>query len=651
MTREMNSSTLRRLLVPVLLLVIAAVALKAVYLQTAESSFNAEELPLSALTLAGDTRAQANIATTRLYGTAPITTTLSLEAFGFTPLGLKLPNIVFFFLSMIFLALLARRLPELKVGMLWLLPSTLLVLGPPVVQIWGMKNRGGFIETFFALILCLWICARREAFPLRSIDKLAVAIIVGLAVWSQPIAIIWGAALFAYVLWMDASFSPKALPASIGLLVAGFLVGVLPLINMNYLFNFNTFAVISHGEVVEGIDLGWQGRVRELLVGGMPRLLGLKEQWSNDWVIWAPAARALYVLFLAPAIWAAVRLVVEFLRSRKVTVGLLVLGVALIVIAANIISSWGNFQLEPRRLLLLYVPFAILTSLGLLQTRKLLFPYLIVWIAFSAWANYVYIGKHRYGFSHQGYLHLDEVATYLISNRITGVYTDVWTGGRVTFASKGRIPWYTSEYEPSLHGYVGDDDLEPREAMLFNLSAPSGASGYAAFAGDAKHAGIRCVETTLQNIAILHHCSQRVELSELGMEAIRRQTKSGQVVLAMKAGDGDVKTLVGAKRDGKLAAVGKEGFLMFGPYKALPPGKFVVELDGTSHTPFSFDVAGQQGERVYAQVEMATGLDIDNRKLARLELEIDHSVKDVEVRIRVPANSDIQVDGYRILAR
>jgi hypothetical protein len=640
----------KRDLLIVAVLLLCAVAFKWVYLQTAESSYNIEELPLPALTLAGDIRAQANIATTRLYGTAPITTALSLQAFGFTPLGLKFPNIVAFLLTAVFLGLFARRLPALRDSGLWWLPVLLWVMGPPVLQIWGMKNRGGFIETMLALAICLWMCARHQESPLPPLDKLLLALVIGIATWSQPIALVWGVVILAYVFWQDARFAPRALPQTTLLLVLGLVIGLLPLINLNFLFNFNTFAVLNEGEKIQGVDLGVAGRARELLIAGFPRLLGLKEQWRPEWLLWPPAARALYLVFLLPLAWACIGIVRDSIVRRRFSVELLVLGAGGIVLAANLLSSWGNFQAEPRRLLLLYVPFVILTALGLARARRFLLPFLLLWCGYNLWANYAYVHKYRDGFSLPAYQRLDDVAAYLQRKKMVGVYTDVWTGGRVTFASQGKVPWYPSKYEPTPHGYLGDAILNTNEAMIFNLNAPGGVEGRQNFWSDVRGAAIPCVEKVFGKTAIIH-CTRRIDIDDLAMAARAHQQKPGDVVLDLKAGDETMLSLVGAKRDGVLASTGKPGFLTYGPYKSLPVGRYRLEANGTSSTPFVIDVAKDTGQRVLGKASLAAAQDPATQRLATLEFELAKPATDLEVRIVVPPNSDLRLQGYRIVVR
>jgi hypothetical protein len=199
--------------IPLAMLLLVAIFAKLVYLKTAESAYNIEEVPLTAVTLVGDSNALVDLSTTRLYGTAPITSAISLKLLGFNVLGLKFPNIVFALAAFVLLALLCRRIFQNAYGAYWLLPSALLVLGPPVIQMWGMKNRGGFVEIIFALVLCLWICASPpKDGVLSSCRKFIIAIVIGLATWSQPLAILWGVVVIGYVIWQDAAHSIRSVP-------------------------------------------------------------------------------------------------------------------------------------------------------------------------------------------------------------------------------------------------------------------------------------------------------------------------------------------------------------------------------------------------------------------------------------------------------
>ncbi|WP_081974934.1 glycosyltransferase family 39 protein [Novilysobacter arseniciresistens] len=509
----MASLNSRRTVLSIVALVLVALVWKVIYLKTAESTYNTEELPLAPITLVAGSDVLTDIAATRLYGTSAITSAASFELFGFTPLGVKFPNIVFFLTTIILLCLLCKRLLSEDNRYLWMMPGVLLVVGPPVIQIWGMKNRGGFIEGIFALVLCLWLCSRTpEGRPLSDLHKLIIALVIGVATWSQPLSLVWGIVLVGYILWQDAAYSIRNVPKSSVIVLMGLLIGAMPLVYLNFIFGFNTFQVLSHGEVPGGVDLGKAGRLREILVGGVPRLLGLKRQWQDDWVLSPPVAWCLYFIFVFPAIRAAVRAVINFLTNRRVGLDLALVGVALAVVAANVISTWGNFQEEPRRLLLLYVPLVVLTMQGLRGSRIFLPVYLLIWVAFNLFSNYTYIRDHANGFSSGLYRPLDGLAEKLADNGITGVYADVWVGPRLTFASKGTIPWYRSQYVPTAYGYVGDQILTANEAMLFNMQSKAELDARSKFFADAASLGANCAEIVFDNFSIVHHCDAEIDL-------------------------------------------------------------------------------------------------------------------------------------------
>lgn len=633
-----------------LLVALAAITIKIVYLNTAESGYNAEELPLSPMTLVSGNDAVSNVASTRLYGTANITTAASLKLFGFSVFALKAPNMLFFLLSLVFLYLFSRRYFS-RVGK-WaewyaLMPSALLCLGPPVIQIWGMKNRGGFIESIFALTLCLWICASARDGLLSSIQKLMLAIIIGLATWSQPIALLWGVIIIVYIIASDLLADPRSLPKDALLVGFGLTVGLLPLIALNFMFRFNTLRVIEGGEVPGGIDLGNLGRLQQMITDGIPRLLGLKEQWNPDWIIPTPLAYVLYGLFLLPVAIAVGRNLGEALRSRRFTLGLVLVAVSTAVILANVFSSWGNFQSEPRRLLLLYIPLAVLIACGLSRTPRLAVAYLALWIGFNAWSNYTYISKHLDGFSHRVYRPLDSVATFLQENGVNGIYSDVWTGGRVTFASDGTIPWFRSKYVATSYGFVGDDELSRKEAMVFNAHTPGGSDGRRMFSRDIRRAGIHCSERTMGGISMYFGCDREFEFEDLraaaGVAAV-----PGQVLIDLNAADSMMATQVGTRNGEAIRAGGEGGFLVYGPYLPLPAGQYSLLVKGTSSDPFILDLAADQGRVVLVREEFRRGEDPSASVLATLEFRLDRAVEDFEVRVRVADAADTQVRGYAV---
>lgn len=634
-------------ILPILLVAVLAISIKWVYLQTAESGYSAEELPLAPMALVAGNQNISDVSLTRLYGTVSITTALSLKAFGFSVFSIKLPNLLFFFATLIFLYLAAVNLLGNEKRSYALVPVILLALGPPVMQVWGMKNRGGFIENLCAFAFCVWVVSRKEGAGLTQLAKFTVAIVVGLAAWSQPMAIVWGAVVIAYVIALDLDRGFFCAARSVPLVLLGVALGLMPLIAMNFLYNFNTIKVIDAGELVSGADLGRMGRLRELLSGGMPRLLGLKEQWNTQWLLPAAMGRAMYLLLMLPVIFASLSAVLAFLKTRTLRIDLMLLSSIVAVIAVNVVSSWGNFQLEPRRLLVLYVPFVLLTTIALSKSRSACILYVAMWLSFSAWANFVYIEKNKAGFSHPMYVPLDDVAKFLREHQIKGIYTDAWTGGRVTFASHGNIAWFKSEYIPTAYGFVSDSVFEPSEAFLFNPHYPGGREQKESFIGDLERATVHCRIDEVQQITIVHQCEGgALDLIQLPYAVQPREP--GSEIADFPIVDERVKTLVGVKADGVLRSTGSAGYVMYGPYYGIGSGRYKVVVEGKSSTPFTIDAVAWGGKSILASKNYPGSALSADASLADLSFELSRPARDLEIRILVPEGSDTSIDAYKI---
>lgn len=107
----------------------------------------------------------------------------------------------------------------------------------------------------------------------------------------------------------------------------------------------------------------------------------------------------------------------------------------------------------------------------------------------------------------------------------------------------------------------------------------------------------------------------------------------------------------GVVRDGKLVSVGKHGFLHFGPYSPLNAGKYVLRVFGSSQRPSGawVDVVSGKGSSVHGKVLIATtGRPNKHSLLATASIEIAEDVKDVEVRLYVEQEADVELWGYEL---
>lgn len=125
----------------------------------------------------------------------------------------------------------------------------------------------------------------------------------------------------------------------------------------------------------------------------------------------------------------------------------------------------------------------------------------------------------------------------------------------------------------------------------------------------------------------------------------------GSTALEFSAASPEVRTQVGTLRGGTLVADGRSGFVMYGPYQPLGAGKYSIYVAGSSSTQFMLDISAKKGsERIFSHL-YAGAQDPASQVLARIDFELKDSVSDLEVRIHVQAESDIQISGYRILYR
>ncbi|MDD1479045.1 hypothetical protein F9948_01305 [Burkholderia thailandensis] len=107
-------------------------------------------------------------------------------------------------------------------------------------------------------------------------------------------------------------------------------------------------------------------------------------------------------------------------------------------------------------------------------------------------------------------------------------------------------------------------------------------------------------------------------------------------------------THVGLRDSGAMASTGQEGFLLFGPYAALPAGRYVVSLEGRCDATDGgwMDIIWGHGTQVLMRHDVAPGG--KDGPIAEFDFELATPVSDLEVRVWVPACASVRVDTLRI---
>lgn len=513
-----------------LIVVFAALAVKYIYLRTAERLVDVEELPLDPLKLVTGHRAGGDFGSTRLYGFNYITNSIFLWIFGYKIASLKLTSLAFFLMSC--WGMLKVAYDWFKGHPTWMkwLPVCLIAFGPPVAQMWALKNRGGFIETWAVLPWLIWLYGRWSEDFENGAALFVIGALSGLALWAQPIALVFVVPVFAGVAWQSLDRGPRATGRSISILSFATLLGVMPLVALNFLYNFQTFKVIDGGEHGVGANSRLERFVR-LFQQGLPRLAGLKQQWSGAWVLWDPVAIIILGIFVAVSMAALVCVAKRFWRGRSFDGQALAASTACLVLTANILSSWGSFQGEPRRLLLLYVPLALLVVYLLRQSRRLLIGFSVLWFGVSAYANVAYVHANRHGFASPFYASYAATTNFLLNNGISNIYAGVWVASKIEFESRMSINADKNPYVEPSSGSGRTGAFDYRSAALFHEVEPGQKAAFEKMRADARVLGMSCLTAINDSIRIIYGCSREFNIDKLPRAAaqVRKFSSSNMI--------------------------------------------------------------------------------------------------------------------------
>ncbi|MEB1547738.1 hypothetical protein VDQ94_02275 [Xanthomonas campestris pv. campestris] len=104
---------------------------------------------------------------------------------------------------------------------------------------------------------------------------------------------------------------------------------------------------------------------------------------------------------------------------------------------------------------------------------------------------------------------------------------------------------------------------------------------------------------------------------------------------------------IGEFNNGTLFNLGQTGFLLFGPYRAMPAGRYAFTLYGrTGETPSAWmDIGSNAGSKQYAHT-LLTPHNIG--VIAQGQIELLQPVSDIEVRVSVTQADLVGLTGYRL---
>jgi 4-amino-4-deoxy-L-arabinose transferase-like glycosyltransferase len=329
-------------------------------------------------------------------------------------------------------------------------------LPPTFVNWYSLSNDGNYVEVLALGCWALWLTLRLcDAEPrARPALALAVGLLLGLALWSHILAIVYlAAALLAVVVALRAA----ALPV-LGFVVLGFVLGDLPGLLWNASHDWASFRyLLPSGEwealrPVEAAAEGRPGLLRRLgltLTDHAPVLFGYDSGYPATLDRLSRAMASLGALTFAAALVVAGR---RALHARRLEANALLL----LFVAANLgvaLFALPFIPGNPRYLLFLFGPACVLVGAALSDGRRV-----VLLCALTAFGTLGSLGQAR--------AKLADAAAwrgFIADLRREGVrhcYTDYYLAARISFFAEEQ-PLCSSKLGPTTREYF----LEHRESV------------------------------------------------------------------------------------------------------------------------------------------------------------------------------------------
>ncbi len=348
-------------------------------------------------------------------------------------------------------------------------------LAPAFLAIYGLKARGGYVETVLVgnLLLAGSVGLGQLAPRACQVRAAVLGFLAGLGFWTHTLSALYFPVVS--VVWLASGSSARRLKP-LALAVVGAVVGSAPFGWRNLHTGFQSFGNVSW------VDWGtaWQ-HLEGLVTVGLPTVLGARDVWAFDEI--APAAGIAFALANVALAIVSVRRVlapdVTFAR-RAVPIGAWL--TALLALLVDAKSVFGGESHEPRYLFPLYTAFGLSFGIALADAwerrRRAVLALGAALVAGQLFGLARQDPSLMLGISagQRVARHNDKLLALLDKLGVTSIYTDYWVSYRLVFESEERVrakPFghVVVERVPAMSAAV---DADPNPAFVLLGDAASG---------------------------------------------------------------------------------------------------------------------------------------------------------------------------------
>ncbi|MBP1157466.1 MULTISPECIES: hypothetical protein [unclassified Paenibacillus] len=649
----------------VLAFIFLNISIKIIYMFTAQSTINGEEANIGTLAMhyIHNWNIDLDYSQTRLYSISRYFTALLFFFFGISIPVLKSSSLIFSILYIGAFYLLIREiyrdLPITRKNQLFFVVTFGYVcISPSLLNIWSLKNRGGFIESLFIGTLIIYLTIKYiRSQHINKTQFLIMGYLWGLALWVHPITISYIVVSF-FFLMLHLIINRNKIFKNMFISLVGALIGILPLLILNFYYKFNTFQFFKNTEP-DGPYRTLSQKTLHLLTDAFPMIFGFKHELTNDYIFPSLISILLIILFFSLILIAFYKVIFDLLNRKievkyrikpiEVILALFILNCLLIVI-----SSWGSFLIEPRRALTLYTTVPIIILYGISHLNKKTSTILLLLLMFiNLYSNYSYIKKYPNGYDDFSYKHYTDATNYLLENSIDHIFTNSWYGYKITFESKEKITWSKTNFLTASYGYAHNGNVTKNTAFVFSYLDEEYMKD---FEDKIINNHITFSKVEKNNLFIYHNFSEEFNANELYMGVINKITSefnANEIVFLWKPSNNIFYSEVGEKNErGNITSKGEEGYLLYGPYISLEKGEYRLEISGTparleDADNVFFDVIADSGKQTI--IPKSSFKLIGNQLIGSNYFTLHENVGTIEFRVYVNKNSFLELTSVRLI--